>query len=91
MCKMGTTKRVYVKIPEDLSCTGFTKFQHEDIDECIANIVNALQVSGVDMRGCCCGHGKGIGDIQLQDGRSLLIVDSQKYFKNKEKVNKIFL
>jgi hypothetical protein len=39
--------------------------------------VNALQLGGLDMRGSCCGHGKTIGDIDLQDGRVLLILDAE--------------
>jgi hypothetical protein len=36
--------------------------------------VEALQQGGVDMRSSCCGHGKTFGNIQLQDGRVLLIL-----------------
>ncbi|MCK4760213.1 MAG: hypothetical protein KAT69_09185 [Candidatus Aminicenantes bacterium] len=43
------------------------------IDKCIAPIVEALQKGGIDMRGSCCGHGKGPGRIDLQDGRTIQI------------------
>lgn len=32
-----------------------------------------LVPGGVDMRASCCGHGKGPGEILLQDGRRLVI------------------
>jgi len=66
-------QKVLVKIPADLSCTGFTRFKYENIDACIAPIVQALQQAGIDMRGSCCGHGKTDGNIHLQDGRILII------------------
>ncbi len=73
MCKHGTTRNVSVKIPADLSYTGYARFTMRDIDECIAPIVQALQQAGIDMRGSCCGHGKADGYITLQDGRELMI------------------
>lgn len=84
MCKYGDTKKVRVKIPADLSLTGKEKWRYVDIDSCIADIVEALQKAGIDMRGSCCGHGKRIGDITLQDGRVLLITD-KSYLKNQKK------
>lgn len=83
MCKWGTYKRVYVKVPADLSSTGSDKWKFAKIDACIADLVKALQESRIDMRGSCCGHGKMYGDIHLQDGRVLLILqekDAEDYF-----------
>ena len=80
MCKWGKVRNVLVKIPADLSSTGFDKMQYEPIDECIAPIVEALQKGCIDMRGSCCGHGKAFGDIYLQDGRVLIIVPAKWYF-----------
>lgn len=77
MCKWGNHKEVRVKIPADLSCDGRAKWKDAKIDSCIAPLVQALQDGGIDMRGSCCGHGNGIGDIHLQDGRILLIVDEE--------------
>ena len=74
MCKWGKTRNVLVKIPPDLSATGFAKMQFKPIDECVAPIVEALQKGCVDTRGSCCGHGKAFGEIRLQDGRMLIIV-----------------
>jgi hypothetical protein len=74
MCEHGTETPVTVKIPADLSCDGQERLKEVGVDSCIASIVSALQAGGVDMRGSCCGHGKGTGHIDLQDGRGLLIL-----------------
>lgn len=73
MCQ-DRTVGVYVKIPADLSCSGEAHWKEAQVDACIAPLVQALQLSGVDMRGSCCGHGKGPGHIELQDGRGLLVL-----------------
>jgi len=83
MCEWGTYKEVLVKIPADLSSTGREKWKYAKIDACIADLVDALQKGGIDMRGSCCGHGKAYGDIHLQDGRVILILqgrDADDYF-----------
>ena len=74
MCKWGTNTTVYVKIPADLSHNGKAHFKNAPIDSCIAPIVKALQAAGIDMRHSCCGHGKGAGDIMLEDRRILQIL-----------------
>jgi hypothetical protein len=68
---------VRVKIPADLSSTGKTKWRKAKIDTCIASLVDALQHGGIDMCGSCCGHGHSAGEIHLQDGRLLLILDKR--------------
>lgn len=73
MC--DSTTLVSVKIPTDLSCTGQEKWREAMIDSCIAELVLALQEGGIDMRGSCCGHGRHLGSIALQDGRELIIAD----------------
>ena len=73
MCKYGTYKKVMVRVPADLSYSNQTRWESESIDSCIADIVDALQKGGIDMRASCCGHGTGLGDIYLQDGRILLV------------------
>lgn len=75
MCKHGMHELVRVKIPADLAAGGRAKWKHMKIDACIAPLVRILQEAGIDMRGSCCGHGRGHGDIHLQDGRMLLILD----------------
>lgn len=64
-----------------MSCTGVSKKRYMKIDSCIALLVKALQKGNIDMRGCCCGHNKSFGDIHLQDGRILIILDSNWYYK----------
>jgi len=73
MCQWGTCVMVYVKVPADLSATGRDEWRLKAIDACIADIVAALQAAGIDMRSSCCGHGKELGHIELQDGRMLII------------------
>jgi hypothetical protein len=86
MCESGNTIAVRVKIPADLSSTGQEKWRECKIDSCVASLVAALQAAGIDMRGSCCGHGKCEGDIHLQDGRALLILDREtadRYYKHR--------
>lgn len=71
-CPCYEVTAVHAKIPADLSCNGQEKWKDCQIDKCIAPIVQALQEAGIDMRGCCCGHGED-GNIFLQDGRILII------------------
>ena len=78
MCEPGTHILVRVRIPSDLAFSGKTYWKKMQIDACIAPIVKALQRGGINMRGSCCGHGKGPGEIELQDGRKLLILKSQE-------------
>ncbi len=73
MCAHGTTAPVWVKVPADLSHTGQARWKLAQIDSCIAPLVKALQERGIDMRGSCCGHGKGDGSIELQDGTVIVI------------------
>jgi len=77
MCKWNDTKRVKVKIPADLSHTRVERWDYKQIDFCIADIIEALQKGNINMRGSCCGHGKGNGEIILQDGRVLIIMAGQ--------------
>ena len=77
MCKDGNYQVVRVKIPADLSSTGKEKWKDVSIDYCIADVVDALQKDGIDMRGSCCGHGRMPGYIQLQDGRLLILTDDR--------------
>ena len=83
------TQNVSVKIPADLSSTGFAKWKYVAIDCCIARIVDALQAYGVDMRGSCCGHNKESGEIHLQDGRVLIIAEYSAGDQVRTKVSKL--
>ena len=73
MCKWGTYIELSVPIPAELSCTGKAYWKVKPIDSCIAPIVKALNEGGVYTASSCCGHGKGDGEIILQDGRKLVI------------------
>lgn len=73
MCKQGNNEVIKLRIPADLACSGKSYMKWVKIDRCIAGLVEALQEAGIDMRSSCCGHGKGDGRIDLQDGRTLVI------------------
>lgn len=73
MCDGKKKILVRVKIPADLSFSGYARMKTAKVDACIAPIVKALQEGGIDMRGSCCGHGRTGGEIILQDGRKLII------------------
>jgi hypothetical protein len=66
------TKIVRVRIPADLSCTTKARWKKVAIDDCIADIVEALQKAGINMRGSCCGHGRYPGWIHLENEMVLL-------------------
>jgi hypothetical protein len=78
MCEHGTNTLVRVRIPADLSCSGRAKWKRMRIDACIAPLVRALQEGGVNMRGSCCGHGEGPGSIDLEDGRTVVILSKDQ-------------
>ena len=78
MCKYGTSKRVLVTIPSDLSYTGKERKAVKAIDSCIASLVKALEDGGIRMRASCCGHFKTDGRIDLEDGRILIIRSKEK-------------
>lgn len=73
MCKWGNTKLLEVTIPAKLSSTGKDKKKIVDIDECILEIVKALNDSGIVTIASCCGHNKRPGSIILGDGREFII------------------
>ena len=93
MCQHGNHELINVKIQAELSCTGKEKWKKMKIDSCIAPIVESLQKSGIDMRGCCCGHNNGEGDIHLQDGRTLIILSKEQsdIYYSKKSVTKTFV
>mgnify|MGYP006931613783 CR=1 FL=1 len=73
MCKWGTSKLVTLYIPRPVS--GRTEV---GVDECIADLIQALNNAKIETTGSCCGHGKQEGSILLKDGRVLTILISQK-------------
>lgn len=74
MCKWGDTVDLWVTIPTGSSYTGKKRKDKKPIDRCISDLVAALELSGIVMRGSCCGHGKDDGEIHLDDGRVLKII-----------------
>jgi hypothetical protein len=77
MCEWGTSEIVIVTIPATLSHTGTSYKKQAKIDKCIAPLVRALENTGLLMTASCCGHGKTNGQINLQDGRTLIITPSK--------------
>ena len=73
---------VYVHIDADLSCDGQEKWKMVGMDKCIAPFVAALQQANINMRGSCCGHGKGPGQIDLSDGRMISVTWGGRERKN---------
>ena len=76
-CPCRETISVKCTIPADLAHDGVAYLKDCPIDKCIAPIVKALEEGGVMMAGSCCGHGKSDGEILLQDGRKLVIMEAQ--------------
>jgi len=69
MCEWGKTKKVWLYLPAELSCTGKGCYRFSRIDSCIADIIKALNKGGLKTIGSCCGHGKRTGRIDFMDGR----------------------
>ena len=78
MCEWGQTEKVRVKIPAKNSYTGKERWDHKPIDKCIAPLVKALNEGGIITAGSCCGHGRYLGGIELEDGRVLVIIPNAK-------------
>lgn len=73
MCEHGTDVLLLVPIPAHLSHTGEMRWDVKGVDACISPLVKALNDAAIYTAGCCCGHGKGPGNIILHDGRVLTI------------------
>jgi len=82
ICPCKETIDVLVHIDADLTCERNEKWKVVKIDRCIASIVKALQDGRINMRGSCCGHGRTIGEIELSDGRKLLIYPTANQWMN---------
>lgn len=78
MCDYGITKTIEVTILKSLAHSGHKFKKKAQIDACISSIVSALDSAGIIMRGSCCGHNKGNGEILLADDRILVIKHSQE-------------
>jgi len=75
MWDWGTLVPVAVWVPPEMSHTGSGRWKRIGVDQCIAPIVSALQVAGIETIGACCGHDNAPGEILLRDGRRLIIID----------------
>ena len=52
------------------------------VDRCIALIVNALNIGGIKTVASCCGHkNEMLGNILLDDGRVLAVMDRKVWEK----------
>lgn len=78
MCVWGTTLDVRVLIPADLAAERTPTWKMKPIDACLAPLVRALSEGGVTMRSSCCGHGRGPGEILLDDGRRLTVATTKE-------------
>lgn len=68
MCKWGTSKTVTLCSPREIS--GRTEV---GVDECIADLIQALNNAKIETTGSCCGHGRENGTILLKDKRTIII------------------
>ena len=73
MCKWDDTIIVPVPLPARLSYTGRDRVALKAVDRCIAPIVSALNAAGVNTLSSCCGHDGRDGEIDLADGRTLVV------------------
>ena len=79
MCEWGTYKTVKLCKPKE-----FSKRTEIPIDACISDIVQALNNMNIETTASCCSHFKGLGEITLADGRTLLILNKDSVIKNLE-------
>ncbi len=77
MCKKGDTTLLELRMAAVATGTCKKPWVMEEIDRCIANLVEVLQAGGIDMLNSCCGHDEELGFIMLDDGRTLLVADSR--------------
>ena len=68
-CEMGTYKH---QVPMPI------KGRVQGIDNCIADIVAALNAANITTIASCCGHGKVAAVIALEDGRELIVKNPKK-------------
>ena len=69
MCTHGDTVSVRVSNGDARS------WHFEDIDRCIAPLIEALNAARIYTASCCCGHGEEHGYIWLRDGRALIVLN----------------
>lgn len=76
MCKWNTLKKVKL-----------TNGQFVSVDSCIADIIQALNNTGIRTVASCCGHGKQPSSIILADGKEIRIFPD---WESARKVDKLF-
>lgn len=77
MCKWGENQTVELIQPACIAAEGSDTRKAVLVDRCIAGIVQALNSAGIRTLGSCCGHGKSSGEILLEDGRRIIVEESQ--------------
>ncbi len=73
MCKWGTNKIVWLRIPAGLSHTGRRRWKRVKVDACLAPLLRALRRTGIKTSYSCCGHGKGDGLILCDNFRAIVL------------------
>jgi hypothetical protein len=53
----------------------------QGIDYCVSDIVAALNAAAITTTASCCGHGKQLGFVLLEDGRWILICRDKEHFQ----------
>lgn len=79
MCRRGESVDVTM-VPVMVSPGNFAaevRWKMLPIDECIAELVRALNAAGHPTTAACCGHGDEPGIIGLADGRALVVIDTE--------------
>ena len=64
------------------------KGRRREIDLCIADIVAALNAANIITEASCCGHGKFMGNILLEDGRTIEIKWGETGWRDRAKGEK---
>ena len=64
MCEHGTL----VEVPDLLAFNGEWHRRMWKVDACVASIVRALNLSGTETVGSCCGHGRRKAEILVSVG-----------------------
>jgi hypothetical protein len=76
-------------------CCGMGTYEHQipmairgrrrEIDLCVADIVAALVAPNIQTEASCCGHGKLLASVMLEDGRYLIIYPDRDSWQEAER------
>ncbi len=86
MCKWGTIKVLDIPAHPSWKRYVINGCKKIDVDSCIADIVQALNDSGISTIASCCGHNHGPGIISLQDGRQMILINDMNEALNLIKI-----